>query len=74
MFSDTKIFGLFSMPVPNLSFFLIGMKNLTTMNFAFFTGELAILKFVLIMVIISGVLWGFFSTIVYVGTSILNRI
>lgn len=74
IFSNTNIFGIFSVPILNINYFLIGMKNLTALNFAFFTGEMALLQFVLVLVIISGILWGFFSTIIYLGMGLLNKL
>jgi hypothetical protein len=74
MFSDMSIFGLFHVPIPNLNFFLVGMKALTTFNFAFFTGPMQLLQFIIIIVVVSGIMWGFFSTIIYLGMGLLNKL
>jgi len=74
VFSDLGIFGLFNVPVPNMHFISTGLKAITTLNFAFFTGETEIIKFAFIIVVMSSFLWGILSTIIYLGGSLLSKL
>jgi hypothetical protein len=74
VFTDTNIFGLFHVPIPNLHFISTGLKAITTMNFAFFTGGGTLIQFILVIVIGSGFLWGILSTVIYLGGSLLSKL
>jgi len=47
IFKPTEIFGLFSVPVPNLEFFTSGLKHLVIWDYSFFGGNAAIIQFFL---------------------------
>ncbi len=72
VFTDMSVFGMFHVPVPNLHFVSTGLKAITTLNFAFFQGY-ELLQFVLILVLMSGFLWGILCTIITLGTTLLSR-
>jgi hypothetical protein len=73
VFKDVSFFGLFSFPVPNIGFFLIGLKALTMLDFAFFTGGFAIVQWVMFFVFVAGVIFGLFTIAIYVASGKLGR-
>ncbi len=74
VFSDMSVFGLFHVPVPNFHFLSTGLKAISSFNFAFFTGGTQIFQFILIIVIGSGFLWGFLSTVISLGSSLMSKL
>lgn len=45
VFREAKIFGLFSIPVPNLSFITDGLPHLVKWDYSFFGGNAAIVQY-----------------------------
>jgi hypothetical protein len=66
-----NVFGLFSVPVPNVSFFLTGLPRLVKWDYSFFGGNAEIIQFMLyaltvmvafvLFTLIIGLLYQFFS-------------
>ncbi len=73
VFKDISFFGLFSFPVPNVSFFLVGLKGLVMLDFAFFTGGFAIFQWFIFFIVISAVIFGLFTIAIYVASGKLGR-
>lgn len=61
IFKQANILGIWSVTVPNVSFFMVGAKSMITMDFAFFQGSAAVFQWVLIMVIGYAFLFGLFT-------------
>ncbi len=64
VFKQANILGIWSVTVPNITFFLVGLKALMMMDFAFFQGTL--IQWFAIMILGLGLMWGVF--IVVIGT------
>jgi hypothetical protein len=73
VFKDVSFFGLFSFAVPNVWFFLVGLKALVTLDFAFFVGGFAIFQWIFFFVFISAVIYGIFTIAIYVASGRLGR-
>ena len=66
VFKQANILGVWSVAVPNVSFFLVGAKSLIMMDFAFFGGSMGLLQWILFMTLGLGLMWGFYT--VMIGT------
>lgn len=66
VFKQANILGTWSVSVPNITFFLVGIKSLMMLDFAFFTGEMAAIQWLLFMTLGLGFMWGMF--VVVIGT------
>lgn len=73
VFKQANILGLWSVMVPNIDFFLVGAKSLMMMDFAFFTGPMALLQWFLMMVFGIAFLWGFLIVIIGVIQGLWKR-
>jgi hypothetical protein len=47
IFRNMNIAGVFTIPIPNLSFFTDGIKHLVTWDYSFFGGNAALIQFFL---------------------------
>lgn len=74
VFRDITIANYWSVSAPNPDFFFTGLKSMMMLDFAFFTGSLQILQWILLLVIISGVLWGIFSLTISAIQGVISRI
>lgn len=73
VFKQANILGVWSVTVPNISFFLLGFKALIQMDFAFFSGELALLQWFFMFTIGLGVLWGIYTVVITVVQGLFGR-
>lgn len=73
VFKQTNILGLWSVTVPNISFFLVGAKSLMMMDFAFFQGSAGIFQWILFMTIGLGLMWGIFTVVIGVIQGLFRR-
>lgn len=73
VFKQANILGIWSVTVPNITFFLVGVKSLMMLDFAFFEGEMAIVQWFLFMTIGLGMMWGIFSVVIGVIQSQFRR-
>lgn len=73
IFRPLEIFGLFSVPVPNLSYFTVGIPRLVMWDYSFFGGNAQVIQFALysataaisflLFTIVIGLLYQFYSRI-----------
>lgn len=63
-FKQANILGIWSVMVPNVSFFLIGVKSLMMLDFAFFQDETEIIQWFLFMTIGLGFTWGIYTIVI----------
>lgn len=73
VFKQAEIFGIWSITVPNISFFITGAKALMQFDFAFFPGSLAILQWFFFFVIGIATMWGFYTVIIGVVQGVFGR-
>jgi hypothetical protein len=73
VFKQVNILGLWSVTIPNITFFLVGAKSLVMMDFAFFTGELVIIQWFFFFTLGLGVIWGIYLVIIAIVQGVLNR-
>lgn len=73
VFKQANILGLWSVTIPNIDFFLVGAKSLMMLDFAFFTGPLAIVQWFMFMTVGLGLLFGFFVIVITVIQSLWRR-
>lgn len=73
VFKQANFLGIWSVTVPNINFFLIGMKSVIMMDFAFFQGPAVIFQFLLIMVLGFGLMWGIFTVVIGVVQGLFRR-
>lgn len=74
VFKQANILGIWSVPVPNITFFTIGLRALLNADFAFFGGFMQLLQWFFYTVIGLGVMWGVFSVILVVISGLFRRI
>lgn len=70
---EVNFFGLLTISVPNAAFWSTGVVKLIQFDFAFFVGGTEILRYILIMVLSTGAVFGFFVIIIVVATNLLRR-
>ncbi|OGO00989.1 MAG: hypothetical protein A2Y58_03190 [Chloroflexi bacterium RBG_13_51_52] len=73
IFKQANILGVWSITVPNISFFFTGAKSLMMFDFAFFNGSTAILQWFLFFTIGLGTMWGFYTVIIGVIQGVFTR-
>lgn len=73
VFKQANILGTWSVTVPNINFFLVGVKSLIMLDFAFFQGEMALLQWFLFMILGLGVMWGIFIVVISVIQGLFGR-
>lgn len=73
VFRQANILGTWSVMVPNISFFVVGMKSLMMMDFAFFGGSWALIQWILFLTIGLGLLWGFFTVVIGTVQGLFGR-
>ena len=73
VFKQANILGIWSVMVPNVSFFLVGAKSLMMMDFAFFEGEMALIQWLLFMTLGLGLMWGIFTVVIGVIQGLFKR-
>jgi hypothetical protein len=73
VFKQANILGTWSVSVPNITFFTVGMKSLINLDFAFFSGYMELLRWLLYMTIGLGFLWGLYTTVLGVITGLFRR-
>lgn len=71
VFREINVFGLFSLPIPNLSFITEGLAHLAKWDYSFFGGNAAIIQYFLysitammqfvLFVIVIGLLYQYFG-------------
>lgn len=72
-FRQASVLSVWSIPVPNLDYALAGLGAFMKLDFAFFTGEMELIRWVFFMVIISAALWGIFSVVIGTATTLWRR-
>lgn len=73
VFKQANILGVWSVSVPNITFFTVGMKSLMNLDFAFFSGGMIFVQWLLFMTIGIGFMWGLFSTVLGVISGLFRR-
>lgn len=73
VFKQVTILGTWAITVPNPSFFLVGAKSLMMMDFAFFSGEMALLQWFGFMTLGLGLMWGIFTVVIGVIQGLFRR-
>ena len=73
VFKQANILGIWSVTVPNISFFLVGVKSLMMLDFAFFRGEAALIQWLLFMTIGLALMWGIFTIVIGVIQGLFRR-
>ena len=74
VFKQTNILGIWSITVPNISFFLVGAKSLMMMDFAFFQGEWGLFfQWILFMTLGVAMMWGIFVVVIGVIQGLFRR-
>lgn len=73
VFRDLELFGLFSVPVPNLSFLTVGIPRLVKWDYSFFGGNAGIIQYFLysitaalsfiLFILVLGLLYQYFNRI-----------
>lgn len=61
VFKQVNILGVWSVTVPNITFFLVGAKALMMMDFAFFSGSMALLQWFMMLTLGLGLTWGIYT-------------
>ncbi|MBA7663808.1 hypothetical protein ES703_71856 [subsurface metagenome] len=64
VFKQANILGTWSVMVPNVSFFLVGVKSLMMMDFAFFRDEMVLIQWFFFLTLGVGFLWGIFMVVI----------
>ncbi len=73
VFKQANILGIWSITVPNISFFLVGAKSMMMMDFAFFQGPAAIFQWFAMLVFGYAFMWGIFTTVIGVIQGLFHR-
>lgn len=73
VFKQANIMGVWSVTVPNITFFLVGARAVMMLDFAFFGGIMALLQWVLILVFSFGFMWGIFTVAIGVIQGLFRR-
>lgn len=73
VFKQANILGVWSITVPNISFFITGAKALMMFDFAFFSGSLALVQWFFFFIIGLATMWGFYTVIIGVIQGIFTR-
>lgn len=73
VFKQYNIFGIWSIALPNISFFLVGARALASFDFGFFGGGLALLQWFFFLTIGLGFIWGIYVTVIGVAQGIFRR-
>lgn len=72
-FRQASVLNVWSIAVPNIDYALTGLGALMKLDFAFFTGEVELVRWIFIMVIITAVLWGIFSAVIGTASTLWRR-
>jgi hypothetical protein len=72
LFRPYSVFGVFNIPIPNLSFATVGLPKLFDLDFAFFGGWGGIVRYFL-YIFIQGALWGVLLTVLVVLSNLWRR-
>lgn len=72
-FKQASFLGIWSVPVPNVSFFLVGAGALQNLDFAFFADGMALFQWLLMMTLGLGLTWGFFVIVIGVVQGLFRR-
>ena len=73
-FKQIDILGIWSVTVPNVTFFFVGMRALMNLNFAFFQGDAgALIQWVLYLTVGLGLMWGIFTVVIGVIQGLFRR-
>lgn len=73
VFKQANILGVWSITVPNITFFFVGMRSLMQMDFAFFTGGMLIVQWLLFMTFGLGMMWGIYTIVIGVIQGLFRR-
>ena len=73
VFKDASIMGVWTVSIPNIDFFFVGIKSMMMMDFAFFQGPTEIIGLVFELVLVSGIMWGIFTIVIYIIQGVLTR-
>lgn len=72
-FKQANILGVWSVTIPNVTFFFVGVRALTQMDFAFFTSGMVVVQWILYMVLGLGLTWGIFTIVLGVINGLFRR-
>ncbi len=73
VFKQANILGMWSVTIPNINFFLVGVKALMNLDFAFFAGEMVLVQWLLFMTLGVGLMWGIFIVVIGVIQGLFRR-
>lgn len=73
VFKQANILGIWSITVPNISFFITGFKSLLMLDFGFFNDSTALLQWLMFFTIGLGTLWGLYTIIIGVVQGVFTR-
>ena len=73
VFKQANILGIWTVTLPNISFFLVGFKAIMMMDFGFFQGGLALLQWFFFLVIGTGALWGLYTVVILAFQGLFKR-
>lgn len=74
VFKQANILGIWSVTVPNITFFLLGAKALAMMDFAFFQGSWLLIQWIFYMTLGLGLMWGLFTVVIGVIQGLFRRV
>lgn len=72
VFRPYSVFGVFDIPIPNMSFATVGLPRLVDLDFAFFGGWGGIIRYFL-YIFSQGALWGILITVIVVLSNLWRR-
>lgn len=73
VFKQANILGIWSVMVPNITFFTVGARALMHLDFAFFGGSMGLVRWFLFMTVGLGAMWGFFTVVIGVIQGLFRR-
>lgn len=73
VFKQANILGVWSITVPNITFFIAGAKALMMFDFAFFEGSGSILQWFFFFIFGLATMWGFYTIIIGVIQGVFVR-
>ena len=72
-FKQVNILGVWSVTVPNVTFFFVGIRSLINMDFAFFNGNMVLVQWIMYCVLGLGLTWGIWTISIGVINGLFRR-
>lgn len=73
VFKQANILGIWSVMVPNVSFFLVGARALMMMDFGFFGGAMALIQWFMMLTFGVAFAWGVYIVVIGVVQGLFGR-